>query len=341
MKLSIIIPAYNAADTIVHCLDSILVQEIPWQWEVLVINDGSQDETAQVVADYAHQHPEANLRLISQENGGLASARNLGLDNAVGDWVWFVDADDYAYPGGIGYLINHFWAEDLDMIKFGAVTLDPNFVKKTNWHDQEQLSGKIIWEGSGHDYLNHDILFSVCFQLYRKEFIGDLRVRHFPAVEDITFNFEFMLKNPRIRSTSVNIYRYTVHSGSLVTARGKEKMVREISGYKDMFLLMTRAKSQNPHISDGINRIITNQFIPFFSRFLSANLDKKEFTKFCQTFNENHIVPIVNTTRYSKVFNYFMRPSFWGGYKYAQYKIFGSLYRKIFVPFILPKLSRQ
>lgn len=91
MKYSVIIPAYNAETTLRRCMDSIVFQ-LPDNSEVLLINDGSTDGTEDICRYYSEQFPE--VKLISKPNGGVSSARNIGLDAAMGEYILFVDADD-------------------------------------------------------------------------------------------------------------------------------------------------------------------------------------------------------------------------------------------------------
>lgn len=103
IKLSIIIPAYNVASWIEATLESIYCsQGVDLATvEVVVVNDGSKDNTAQVVEAYIEVHPEMNIRLISQKNQGVSVARNKGLYEANGEYVWFVDGDDMLTPFAI------------------------------------------------------------------------------------------------------------------------------------------------------------------------------------------------------------------------------------------------
>lgn len=96
-RFSIVIPAYNAAPFIAGTLDSVREQRFT-DYEVLVTDDGSQDDTGQVVADYAARHPGFPLRLASQENRGIGGARNNGVFRATGEYIAFLDADDRWYP---------------------------------------------------------------------------------------------------------------------------------------------------------------------------------------------------------------------------------------------------
>lgn len=91
-KVSIIIPAYNAEAYLPMCLDTIFKQTYPY-FEVLAINDGSTDYSLKRLKEYAAQ--DARLQVFDQAQQGPAAARNVGLDHATGDYITFIDADDY------------------------------------------------------------------------------------------------------------------------------------------------------------------------------------------------------------------------------------------------------
>lgn len=93
-QLSIIIPVYNAEKFITRCIDSILSQSFT-DYELLLIDDGSTEESGAICDEYAAK--DARIRVFHKENGGVSSARNLGLDKATGDYILFADADDYYY----------------------------------------------------------------------------------------------------------------------------------------------------------------------------------------------------------------------------------------------------
>lgn len=105
--VSIIIPAYNAAAFIRRAVESALAQT--WQTvEILVVNDGSTDDTAAIVQSLCAQHPQ--LRLISTENGGVSHARNTGMDASRGEYLTFLDADDILLPNAVELLLTHLLA---------------------------------------------------------------------------------------------------------------------------------------------------------------------------------------------------------------------------------------
>lgn len=118
--VSVIVPAYNVASTVVKCLDSVYAQTYG-DLEVIVVNDGSTDNTLQILGDYRRSHE--SLVLIDQSNQGLSAARNAGLDAATGEYIFFLDSDDYLGPEEIE-LLAEAMDEGFDMAVGGMTYID-------------------------------------------------------------------------------------------------------------------------------------------------------------------------------------------------------------------------
>lgn len=109
--ISVIVPVYNAECWLRRCVDSILAQTFT-DFELLLIDDGSTDASGVICNEYAKQ--DSRVRVFHKPNGGVSSARNLGLDNACGEWITFCDADDYVYPEWLqNYDIESVFDEDI------------------------------------------------------------------------------------------------------------------------------------------------------------------------------------------------------------------------------------
>lgn len=108
MKISVIIPMYNASDTIVKVLDSVKNQSFNCDYEVFVVNDGSTDDSKSIVEKYILNNRSFNVNLINQSNGGVSKARNTGLRYSNGDFIAFLDSDDEWYQDKIEKQIDLF-----------------------------------------------------------------------------------------------------------------------------------------------------------------------------------------------------------------------------------------
>ena len=94
-KISVIVPVYNTEKYLHRCVDSILAQTFT-DFELLLVNDGSPDKSGEICDEYAQK--DTRVRVFHKENGGVSSARNLGLENAQGKWITYVDGDDWIEP---------------------------------------------------------------------------------------------------------------------------------------------------------------------------------------------------------------------------------------------------
>lgn len=99
--ISIVVPMYNASKTIVRCLDSIKNQTYRGSLEIIIVNDGSIDNSRQIVENYVLENQTLDIKLINQENGGVSKARNAGLKIATGEYIAFLDSDDEWLPGKV------------------------------------------------------------------------------------------------------------------------------------------------------------------------------------------------------------------------------------------------
>ena len=125
--ISFIIPAYNAANTIKRAIDSILNQTAEIKYEIVIVDDGSTDDTKYAIEEY-NQYPQ--IKYFKKENGGISSARNFGLRNAKGDYIIFVDSDDYI-SATLLEDIDKYIKQECDLIKWNAEIVNDEEIQKT------------------------------------------------------------------------------------------------------------------------------------------------------------------------------------------------------------------
>lgn len=124
MTFSIIVPVYNVEKYLSKCLDSILNQSFQ-DFEIIVVNDGSPDNSQDIIDEYAKNYPE-KIKPFIKENGGLSDARNFGIERANGDYLLFVDSDDYISPSLLSELQQAQSRDNADLIRFSAQAVFEN-----------------------------------------------------------------------------------------------------------------------------------------------------------------------------------------------------------------------
>ena len=137
-KLSIITLIYNNETYLARCLDSILSQSYT-DFELLLVDDGSTDNSGAICEEYAQKDP--RIKVFHRENGGISAARNTGLDNAQGEWIYQMDSDDELIHNGLQTLMDCI-SEDVDVVMGGyeQYDLDGNLIETEKNHATLTLS---------------------------------------------------------------------------------------------------------------------------------------------------------------------------------------------------------
>lgn len=174
--VSLIIPAYNAADYIVKGLDTALAQSFS-DLEIIVVDDGSTDSTADIIDWYAEKY--SNISVIHQENGGVASTRNKGIDVAQGDYIGFMDSDDTIRPDMITRLYNAANINDCDIAVTSAYTvIDDKYVKYLQYMLKENTA--MTTEIFFRTYVGNELGVVVWNKLYRASLVKKRLLPEFP-----------------------------------------------------------------------------------------------------------------------------------------------------------------
>lgn len=207
--ISVIVPVYKAEKYLHRCVDSILAQTFT-DFEVLLINDGSPDNCGAICDEYAQK--DSRVRVFHKENGGVSSARNIGIDKADGDWIVFIDSDDWI---------------DINLLQSLCLVLDSNFIfsgmKLCSSSRVIQFEDKLYKSASLVDFLNSNKgyrLNSPCGHLYKTSILKehglcfDERIRF---GEDAIFNLKYICYSDCIRAVSscgYNYWDYDISSGA-------------------------------------------------------------------------------------------------------------------------------
>ena len=197
-KFSFIIPIYNVENYLCKCLDSIVQQQFK-DYEAILIDDGSTDNSPAICDEYAERYP--HLRVVHKENGGVSSARNVGLDVAKGEWIWFVDADDYIKEKSLELLADVVISNNCDLVFHGLIYVYEDGIV------EEQHNSDLVSEKDGF------LLKNYCYQngmlLFKADIIKNNHLRFtfgMKMTEDLEFQYKYLLHCERPVSIPYSLY---------------------------------------------------------------------------------------------------------------------------------------
>lgn len=221
-KISVIVPVYNAANFLPRCLDSILAQNFQ-DIEIICINDGSTDNSEQIINEYIAK--DKRIRLISQPNKGAAAARNSGIKAAEGNYIAFIDADDFFSTGLFELFAEKNVKNNVDIFMFNGIIDDGN-KQVTQYFYSNTLFKPNVSESDTVDYSHFSNFFygnqSICNKIYRTDFLreNNILLNEGTIFEDTLFYFMTIIHAKKIKFTYTPYYNYTYNSQSVTNTIG-------------------------------------------------------------------------------------------------------------------------
>lgn len=216
MKFSIVIPVYNVEKYLKDCLDSVVSQTFSG-WEAVCVDDGSTDGSAVILEGYALK--DTRFKVITQPNGGLSAARNAGLEEATGDYVLFLDSDDWLESNALQVLSENLDGED--MLCFSGRRFNE---KAKAFNPADELPAKAY--ESGLDYFNENALqhrdfafVCVVLRAYKRTFLAENNLGFKVGIfhEDNLFTPIACFYACRVKQINASLYDYRVRADSIMT----------------------------------------------------------------------------------------------------------------------------
>ena len=306
--ISIVIPVYNAEKYLEQCLNSIKNQTYK-NFEVILVNDGSIDHSESICMDFVKV--DTRFKYFTKVNGGASSARNFGLDNVTGDYITFIDADDWVDENHLEVLINNIKDNNSDM----AVSSIKKFDMSNNFHFR-------MYSNQEKYLLNYNKLnreeFLVIFpklilannsykiavsKLFKKELVSDIRFDESIIYgEDLEFFFKLYLNINSISYADEVTYIYRLHDESSSSKFGQLHMEQELAIYKKMYERIEEFGLSTIHYVNTIrnlldfrkdfieNRVLFDDYLQFLEKVEKAVTYPKDLISI--------IVPIYNVSPY-------------------------------------------
>lgn len=305
IKLSFIVPVYNVAPYLRKCVDSLLAQDYD-DYEIILVDDGSTDNSPQICDEY-EKGP--LIRVIHQENGGLSAARNTGIKAAKGEYICFVDSDDYWEENVLGGLMAQVERENLDVLRFDYQNVNERyevFSPNKNPKRDVDYSESVV---DGETFLNERLgpaCYAVMFILRRDLIIGDKpssnplihssvnplnNTLFTPGIyfEDTDWTPRMLLRAKRVASAHRIVYNYLWRQGSITlpTDPIKRKKVLE-----DKIRLIRGFQEQCQFVKDPVWFMWMTSTTAMGVLGMLAKMSSAERKPYLQELKSLHIFPL-------------------------------------------------
>ena len=230
--ISVIVPVYNIEEYLPRCLDSILAQTYT-ELEIILVDDGSTDCSGVICDQYAKK--DKRIKVIHKENGGVSSARNIGLDRATGEYIGFVDGDDLLDDKMFEVLLKNAEEQKCDISCCQFATIDLQGNQKSIYNDISQiLNSEYIISNFFFDPFIKELMYSVYSKIYKYSLIEELRYKSYSYGEDILFVFETLERSQKVYYDNYVGYYYVQRENSAMTAAFSKKRLEYINAIKEI-----------------------------------------------------------------------------------------------------------
>ena len=204
IKISVIVPVYNVEKYIRQCLESIVNQTYR-NLEVIVVNDGTKDNSMEIIEEFSS---DKRIKVINKENGGIASARNRGIDEATGDYISFIDSDDWIELNTYKKLVEIIDDEDIITFNYNRIDNETQKIIRKNYLKMEEVL-KLPKE---YVYLYSELEDMCCIKLYKTEYIKENNFKFLEILhEDFWWKVETTYKTFKIKGIDDSFYNYRIN----------------------------------------------------------------------------------------------------------------------------------
>ena len=213
-SLSVIVPIFNVEEYLPQCLDSLFKQDAPGAIEVILIDDGSSDSSPTICDDYLRRF--TNVSVIHQENKGLSEARNAGISVASGDWIFFLDADDWLAPMALNTLLGFAETQSCDMVVGSFYYAYPSYLLYDNrWFKNQTPFIMTREEAMRELILQHFFKNFAWGKLYRTAIVKEHLFRPHVFFEDVYWQHLIVHDAQRIGVITQPLYYYRQRANSI------------------------------------------------------------------------------------------------------------------------------
>ena len=273
-KISIIVPVYNVEQYLAECIESIKDQSLT-DIEIILVDDGSPDNSGAICDDYARK--DDRIRVIHKKNGGLSSARNAGLEVAIGEYIGFVDSDDWVDGEMYEVLYKNAVENQAEIAacNIAKMGLDGQF-------ENFDIGNKDILftraEGMEELIRNQKLTFSSCNKIYKRKLFMECRYNESIILEDMNISYRLLNQANAIFYTARPMYFYRYNDSSILREKFNKKRLDEYTVVGEMYNFY---RNLYPHVAEQVllklHNIGVSLYVDATATDLSLNQTELEF----------------------------------------------------------------
>ena len=223
-EISVIIPVYNVEKYLNECLDSVLAQTFK-DFEVICVNDGSTDNSPEILRQYADK--DQRVKIVTQSNQGLSMARNNGLKEACGRYVYFVDSDDAIHPQCLEIAYSLAEKQQADLVCFSYIKMKEK-IPDTGAFDISKLKSKTTCSPLQYCFgKKYKIRFNVWTKFYRRKLLNGLEFIPKIHFEDYPHTFAVMARKPKTVIIDEPLYFYRINENSISHQKSSPQQIKD------------------------------------------------------------------------------------------------------------------
>ena len=280
-KVSVVVPVYNVESYLEKCMDSIVGQTYS-NLEIILVNDGSTDGSCEICEKYAGR--DGRIKLISKKNGGLSDARNAGLDAASGEYLFFVDSDDFLELNAISELVSRAKAYEADVVVCNytyAHEKDGNLIPLRSSAEALEVyeTGTDFYRQCCRDNnrLGHSNL--AWGKLYRMNLFKDIRFPVGKIHEDEMTIYKVLAEALRTVYLDDVLYYYVVRAGSIMSVKSPEQDLHRIEAYEERYRFF-EARNENEIVNHTLSLLLGGYILDYYR--IDNPETKKELYEKCK-----------------------------------------------------------
>lgn len=299
---SVIIPVYNDERYVKECLDSLSKQSFS-DFEIICVNDGSTDETHNVLKSYAYKFPK--YKIINQENKGLSMSRNIALECAVGEYIYFVDSDDILKENTLEIIWSKCKEYKLDALFFSFENFTNSeamkdkysnmlsSLKRVGFYVQQPITGQNLLL----EFIKNDEYYvTVWTQVVRREFLKKNNIQFYPGIlfEDNLYTLQILLKIQNAMCINDILYRKRIRENSIVT---RKENADNIKGFLITIIEMLKMQKDIFYESQSVEQevlcIIEKNIMQVKKRYKRLEVDEIKKLKDMLNNSEKQILNLI------------------------------------------------